>query len=79
MSTLGLCCCTQAFSLVEARGVTFCCRASHCSSVSCWGAQALGGLWASVVVVHGLSFPTPCGIFPDQGLNLCSLHWQGDS
>ena len=33
-------------------------------------------LWStgSVVVVHGLS-----GIFLDQGLNPCLLHWQADS
>lgn len=26
------------------------------------------------VMVHGLSCPTPCGIFPDHELNLCLLH-----
>ena len=36
------------------------------------------GAQASVVVVHGLSCPTPCGIFPDQGSNPCLLHWQAD-
>ena len=29
---------------------------------------------SSVVMVHGLSCPEACGIFPDQGLNLCLLH-----
>ena len=33
----------------------------------------------SVVVVHGLSCSTVCGIFPDQGLNLSLLCWQADS
>ena len=33
----------------------------------------------SVVVVHGLCCPSSCGIFPDQGLNTCPLHWQVDS
>ena len=33
----------------------------------------------SVVVVHGLSCSAACGIFPDQGLNPCPLHWQADS
>ena len=28
-------------------------------------------IWASVIVVHGLSFPVACGIFPDP----CPLHW----
>ena len=32
------------------------------------------GMWASVVVVKGLSCSTACGIFPDQELNECSLH-----
>ena len=41
--------------------------------------------WA-LVVAHVLSSyrlrfscPMACGILPDQGLNLCSLHWQMDS
>ena len=33
----------------------------------------------SVVVAHGLSCSAACGIFPDQGLNPCPLHWQVDS
>ena len=33
----------------------------------------------SVVVAHGLSCSAACGIFPDQGLNPFSLHWQADS
>ena len=28
---------------------------------------------------HGLSYSAACGIFPDQGPNLCLLHWQADS
>ena len=42
---------------------------------------AEGGLWGtvSVAVVHGLSCPGACGIFLDQGTNLCLLHWQADS
>ena len=27
----------------------------------------------------GLSCSVACGIFPDQGLNLCLLHWPADS
>ena len=41
--------------------------------------HGLLSLQASVVVVHGLSCPAACGIFPDQGLNPYSLHWQTDS
>ena len=33
----------------------------------------------SVVVAHGPSCSAACGIFPDQGLNPCPLHWQVDS
>ena len=33
----------------------------------------------SVVVAQGLSCRTACGIFLDQGLNLCPLHWYVDS
>ena len=32
-----------------------------------------------VVVTHGLSCSMTCGIFQDQGSNLCPLHWQADS
>ena len=30
-------------------------------------------------MAHGLSCSAACGIFPDQGLNPCPLHWQADS
>ena len=33
----------------------------------------------SVVVAHGPSCSAACGIFPDQGSNLCPVHWQADS
>ena len=33
----------------------------------------------SVVVAHGPSCSAACGIFPDQGSNLCPLLWQADS
>ena len=33
----------------------------------------------SVVVAHGLSCSVACGVFPEQGSNLCPLHWQVDS
>ena len=42
--------------------------------VAC-GLQSTG----SVVVVHGLSCSAACAIFPDQGSNPCSLHWQAYS
>ena len=39
----------------------------------------LCGERASIVVSHGISCSSVCGIFPDQGSNLCLLHWQTDS
>ena len=30
-------------------------------------------------MAHGLSCSSACEIFPDQGSNLCALHWQADS
>ena len=33
----------------------------------------------SVIVAHRPSCSVACGIFPDQGSNSCSLHWQADS
>ena len=33
----------------------------------------------SAVMAHGPSCSAACGIFPDQGSNPCSLHWQADS
>ena len=33
----------------------------------------------SVIVAHGSSCSTACGIFPDRGSNPCPLHWQADS
>ena len=33
----------------------------------------------SVAVALRLSHPVACGIFPDQGSNLCPLPWQADS
>ena len=99
LAVLGLRCCMRAFSSCGERGPTLRCsaQASHCGGFSCCGAQALG-VWASVVVAHGLSScgsqalecrlssvahrlscSMECGIFPDQGSNLCPLHWQADS
>ena len=46
------------------------------SSCSSW---ALEHRLNRTVVAHGLSCSEACGIFPDQGLNPCFLHWQADS
>ena len=47
----------------------------RCSDISCCRARALG-CTASIVVVWGLSCPTACEIFPDQGSNPCPRHWR---
>ena len=57
--------CMQAFSNCRA-------QASHSAGLSHCGAQV------SVAMAHGISCSSACGIFPDQGLNPCHLHWQSD-
>ena len=65
-------------------------QASHCSGSACCGAPALRCTGCRscdspapehrpMVVAHGLSCSTACGIFPDQDLNLCLLHRQVNS
>ena len=57
------------------------CRYTGFSSCSTRAPVAVSlRLWSvgSVAVVHNPSSSTPCGIFLDQGLNPCSLHWQVD-
>ena len=52
-------------------------RASHHGDFSCCGTPALGRLGS---VALGLCCSATRGIlFPDQGSNLCALHWQVDS
>ena len=53
-------------------------QASHCSGFSCCRAQAVGAR-ASEVVAHRLRCLVAYGIFLDQGLNPCPLHWQAES
>ena len=74
---LGLRCCTWVFLWLWRVGATLHCgaQASHCGGFPCCGSRHAG----SVVVAHGLSCSGACGIFPDQGLNPCPLHWQADS
>ena len=65
-------------------------RASHYCGFCCCGTWVLGhagsavvvpGLWStgSIAVAHRLRCSMAWGIFLDQGLNLCLLHWQTDS
>ena len=84
-TALGLRCC-RGFSLtVESEGSSLVVVygfpivvAFHCDGFSCCRGWALG-TQASVVVVHWLSCLALCGIFLDQRLNLCPLHWQMES
>ena len=48
---------------------------ARASVVVARGVQSAG----SVVVAHGLSCSVACGVFLDQGLNLCPLHWEVNS
>ena len=66
LAELGLHCCVQVFSSCGERG--------YCLVV----VRKLLVLVASLVA-HRLSCPATCGIFLDQGSNLCLLHWQVDS
>ena len=76
----------QALSSCREQGLLSSCSAwaSHCGGFSCCRAQALGArasvvsTHGSVVVVYGLICAMTCGIFPDQGSNLCPLHYKAD-
>ena len=89
MLELGWC---SSFLQLQRTGLLSSCGvwASHCGDFHCCGARALGtrkstvtapGLQStsSVVVAHGPSCSTACGIYPNQGLNPCLLHWHVDS
>ena len=71
---LELRCCRQAFSSCRERG---------CSLVA--GHELLTAMvslvaeYGSVVVALELGCPMACGIFLDQGSNLCPFHWRADS
>ena len=80
LAALGLCCCAWVFSSCGEQGRFHSCgsRASQCGGFFCCRGQALG-VWASVAEVLGLSCLEACGIFWEQGLNLCPLHRQADT
>ena len=53
---------------------------SHCSAHLPCPLWSTGSRYkGSVVVVHGLSCHSACGILPEPGSNPCLLHWQMDS
>ena len=55
---------------------SYCVLASHCGGFFCCGAWPLST--GSIAVVHRLSRSMARRILPDQGSNLCLLHWQTD-
>ena len=73
MAALGLGCRPQAFVSCGERRWASHAAASLITAHRPQGVQASGG------VVLRLSCPVACGIFPDQRLNPCPLHWQADS
>ena len=56
-------------------------RALSLQQLQCKGSLLAPELYStgSVVVALGLTISAACGIFLDQGSNLCLLHWQVDS
>ena len=85
---LGLCCCAQVFSSCSRWGLLSSCAAgascystcSYCGAHPGRAGFARGSMRVQRLCHTGLvGCPAACGIFPDQGLNLCSLHWQADS
>ena len=87
LAVLGPCCCPRAFSGCGKWALlsSYSGRASHLSSFSRCGAQALGHASFSscssqnLVLVHRFSCSVAYGIFLDKGSNPCLLHWQKDS
>ena len=92
LTVLGLCCWAHAFFSCSKQGLLSSPggQTSHGSSLSCCGAWALGCIGfssygsqaldvGSLIVVLGLSCPTECRVFLDQGLNPHLLHWQMNS
>ena len=79
MAVLGFRFCARAFSVAASGGHS----SSLCAGLSLsrplllrsTGSRCAG----SVAVAHGPSCSMACGIFPDQVLNPCPLHWQADS
>ena len=78
MAALGLRFCARAFSSCGKWGPLF--IAVHGPLIIAASLVAEHRLQTrSVIVAHGPSRSTTCGIFPDQGSNPCPPHWQADS
>ena len=66
----GYSCCGAQASLVEEQGL----QGERASEVAVLGPQSTD----LIIVAPGFSCSPACGIVPDQGSNLCLLHWQAD-
>ena len=69
----------SAFSSCSERGLLFVAVRGLLIVVASLAAEHRLKSAGSVVVAHRLSCSAACGIFPDQGLNPCLLHWQAGS
>ena len=80
LAVLGLHCCTWAFSSCGEWGLLSVAVCGLLTVVASRGARAQASVCStqsgSVVVAHGLSSSSACGIFLDQGSDPCSLHWR---
>ena len=79
MAAFGLRFCARAFSSCGKRGPLFIAVRGPLTIAASLVAEHRLRRAGSVIVAHGLSSSAACGIFPDQGSNLCPLHWQADS
>ena len=79
MAVLGLCRCREPLSSCGERVLLFVVVRGllrvEASLLWSMGSRHASG---SAVVVRQLSYSSTCGIFPNQGSNPCSLHWQAD-
>ena len=79
LAALGFRCFAQVFSSCGEWGLLrHGALTSHCGGFPCCRAQAPGAR-ASAAAGCRLSCAPACGIFLDQGLDCCPLHWQVDS
>ena len=80
MAALGLCCCVQAFSSCGEQGLLLFVSVYELLIRWLLLLQITGSRHVdSEAVAPLLTCSVPCGIFLDQGLNPCPLHWQADS
>ena len=79
LAVLGFQCCVDCSLIAENRDFSL--AGVHGLLISVASLAVELGLYSTGLVVeaHGLSCSKVCGIFSDQGLNPCLLHWQADS